>query len=121
MAAVDLRPHHALCALFFRGKGYSDGFVRNMGEVLELLQGDCTVRIIVGPDRICGACPNLDRGACVSPKPGAYDERAMGLMGLVPGQELSAGELRELALEKVINAGKLRQVCGDCQWAGYCG
>ena len=34
---VRLRPHHGLCMAYFAGEGYSPGFSRHMGEVLETL------------------------------------------------------------------------------------
>lgn len=33
-----LRPHHALCILSFRGKGYSDEFIDNMYKMIDELE-----------------------------------------------------------------------------------
>ena len=33
-SALTMRPHHALCALFFEGKGYSPAFIENMTALL---------------------------------------------------------------------------------------
>lgn len=56
---VDVRPHHGLCAEFFRGEGYSGEFVENMSAVLsELNSSDPLIRLTVGADRICCRCPN---------------------------------------------------------------
>ena len=38
MSSCELRPHHALCVGFFRGKGYSEGFVENMSAFIGTLR-----------------------------------------------------------------------------------
>ncbi|MCD7883612.1 MAG: DUF1284 domain-containing protein [Lachnospiraceae bacterium] len=36
---IPLRPHHGMCLAYFEGKGYSEGFIAHMQNVLELLTG----------------------------------------------------------------------------------
>ena len=62
---MDVRPHHGLCAEFFRGEGYSGEFVENMSAVLsELNSSDPLIRLTVGADRICFGCPNRKAKPC---------------------------------------------------------
>ena len=58
-----IRPHHGMCLAYFEGKGYSQGFVHHMGEVLALLEEGALVEMTVAGDNICSACPNLKDGA----------------------------------------------------------
>ena len=63
---LSLRAHHGLCLCFFRGKGYSEEFVRNMTDVVNMLRSDPYVTVTCQADVICRACPgNLD-GKCTS-------------------------------------------------------
>ena len=114
---VSLRPHHGLCLGFFEGKGYSDGFSRNMASVLASLTPDTPVRLAEGHDAICACCPNR-----FTPCPNApdYDRRVLELCGLEVGQALTWGNFRETVVSRVLTPGKLSAVCGNCRWAALC-
>lgn len=116
-AAVSLRPHHGLCLRFFEGYGYSDGFSRNMASVLNSLKEESVVELAEGLDDICQNCPNKDSGC-----PGAalYDSRVRGFCGLQSGMRLTWAEFQKRIRECVIESGRLKDVCGDCQWSGIC-
>ena len=58
MSRMTLRPHHALCAQFFVGKGYSAQFVEHMKRVLSELDRGADVTLTDGCDAICAGCPN---------------------------------------------------------------
>lgn len=57
-----LRPHHGLCLRFFQGKGYSDGFVANMGAIQSMLKSNPLIRLAPEMDEICRCCPNNQSG-----------------------------------------------------------
>ena len=117
-----LRPHHALCAQFFEGKGYSEAFVKNMDETLQTLQnGNAAVTLTDGCDVLCASCPNNDRGRCTSfEKVQGIDDRALQAMGLRYGEIISWKDLCKKAAETVIFPGRLKDVCRDCQWISLC-
>lgn len=120
---VALRPHHGLCAQFFEGKGYSEGFVENMAAVLQALDSDPSrpVRLRCEADVICARCPHNRKGACESgQKVRAYDAAVLRLCALREGDVLSWGEYCARAKERIIAPGRLRQVCGDCEWLAIC-
>lgn len=119
---VDVRPHHGLCAEFFRGEGYSSEFVSNMTIVLsELNAGDPLIRLTVGTDSICCQCPNNIDSCCETEyKVVRYDNAVLDLCGLSDGSVLHWSEFRALVREKIISPGLLSQVCGDCIWFGIC-
>ena len=62
--SVLLRPHHGMCLAYFKGEGYSDGFSAHMKDVLDELQKGMNVRLHVGIEEICSACPNNREGRC---------------------------------------------------------
>ena len=123
MSHFQLRPHHALCAQFFRGKGYDERFVDHMRNLLAALDGgDATVTLTDGCDAICAACPHNDGGVCVTDeKVRGIDARAAEAMGLRIGDTLPWRALCHRARKEIILPGKLRDVCRDCEWIGICG
>lgn len=121
MYTFNLRPHHALCALFFTGHGYSPEFTRHMEKVLSGMREGAGARLCSGADELCSACPNLEGGVCnCSEKVDRYDAATLGLLGIKPGEEVSAAEFRARAIENIILAGRFGDVCPDCQWRKIC-
>jgi hypothetical protein len=59
MNSLKLRPHHALRAQFFEGKGYSEAFVAHMYGILSELDRGASVTFVDGCDAICAGCPNM--------------------------------------------------------------
>lgn len=119
---MEIRPHHALCAQFFEGKGYSEPFAEHMRRVLTALKNtDAVVTLTGGCDCICAGCPNHNNGVCTSDdKVKEIDARAADKMGLTAGDTVRWSRLCELAEQTVIRPGLLREVCGDCEWIGLC-
>ncbi len=121
MNSLKLRPHHALCAQFFEGKGYSEAFVAHMYGVLSELDRGAAVTLADGCDAICAGCPNERDGVCeTDEKVRAIDRRAIEAMGLSFDDTLPWHDLSALAKEKILAAEKLKDVCRDCEWIGVC-
>ena len=123
MSGIEsLRPHHALCTAFFEGKGYSDDFTAHMTEVIASLEADDpTLTVTAAPDTICSHCPNLRGEQCSGVKADRYDAAVMGMCGLREGSTLKWSELKSLVRGRIIGAGRLSEVCGDCKWQYICG
>lgn len=121
--SVEIRPHHGLCAEFFVGKGYSDEFAENMAAVLKMLdENDPQTVPKADMDLICGHCPNNKGDCCTSEeKVRRYDKKVLEICGIPEGTALSWAEYRRLLRGKIIEAGRLKEVCGDCRWADICG
>ena len=119
---MNVRPHHALCAQFFAGEGYSPEFVEHMARTLEALdRGGTPVTLTEGTDAICTDCPNNRKGLCeTEEKVRGIDRRALRAMDLKPGDVLPWQSLCVCAKQTVITPGRLRTVCGDCQWIEIC-
>ena len=120
--AVPLRPHHGMCLAYFAGRGYSGEFTARMGRVKAGLGAETPVRLTVGPDTICGACPHNLAGICeTAEKVEKYDREVLRRCGLHEGQVLRYGAFRAAAERCILAQGRRREICGDCEWSPYCG
>ena len=119
--ALPLRPHHGMCMAYFIGRGYSGGFTAHMGQLLEGLTPESPVRLTVGVDAVCAACPNNSGDVCDKPAQVAgYDEAVLSLCGLTEGDELPFGAFTGLVQEKILAAGLRPGICKGCQWNEVC-
>lgn len=122
MSEYRLRPHHALCISFFEGKGYSEDFVRNMTEVITQLDSE-DPPLILSPDAdiICTACPNNNKGRCLTDeKVHRYDRAVLEQCGIAFDDSIHWHELSKMVSTKIVDEGKLSQICGDCCWHHIC-
>lgn len=121
MDIYKIRAHHGMCLAYFKGKGYSAEFTEHMGKVKRELEKNPKVRIIDETDDICGHCPNNVSGVCTSmDKVAGYDHKALALCGLEAGTELEWKAFEGLVRSRILDAGKRKAVCGDCQWNDVC-
>lgn len=119
-----LRPHHGLCIQNFRGKGYSENFVREMAKIAAFLEENPKQEITLhtAADSVCRACPHkTEKNGCDSgQKVLRYDENCLSLLNLCPGDTLPWEEYRDLLRKAVILPRRYREVCAGCQWIEIC-
>jgi uncharacterized protein len=116
-----IRAHHGLCLFYFRGKGYSSDFVKNMTDVKNNLNKNPIVCITNQADVICGKCPNNLRGKCkTEDKVSEYDRQVLLRCNLSHGATLPYLAFRNLILQNIILPGKRDEICGSCQWTLLC-
>lgn len=117
-----VRPHHGLCAEFFRGEGYDGDFVKNMSETLSVLnENDPIITIAEGADLICAKCPHNGENGCeTAEKVSRYDGAVLKICGLSAGDLLSWQDFRDTVRKKIISENRLGEVCADCCWYGIC-
>ena len=121
MEVYRIRAHHGLCTAFFEGKGYSDEFTNHMADMIERLNHNPVVLLIDGADEICRCCPNLENGACISAeKVGNYDKEVLRMCGINGEEPVKWLDFQKKVMEKIIFAGRRREICGDCQWSSIC-
>lgn len=122
MPSCKIRPHHGLCTAFFVGKGYDSEFTANMRNMIDMLESlDPVVTLTAETDVICKKCPNNVCGKCKSSKPEIYDAKVSDLTGITVNTDLKWSVFRDTVKEKIIESGRLSEVCGDCQWFRICG
>mgnify|MGYP003261097986 CR=1 FL=1 len=116
-----LRAHHGMCLSFFEGKGYSHDFTAHMQRIWEEMRENPSLILAADADIICGQCPNLKKGICVSQdKVEKYDRQVLDLCGLSEREEITWEDFSLLVKEKIIRAGRRNEICGDCQWTEIC-
>lgn len=126
---LPIRGHHLLCMLGFRGLGYSDGFVRNMKQIVKRVMGDPETALLLttGCDAICRACPYQEDGHCAKPKkgrrrPGDADQALLSRIGCAPNTRTTAGEVYQRIGLHVDTADLGGRFCTECEWLerGFC-
>ena len=125
--SMQLRGHHLLCLLGFRGLGYSQRFVENMGRVAEVVFAQSIdIKVVDHCDIICSACPHFTGERCNKKKDSASqvrvrDLKVIGKLGLQVGAEVPARELWA-RVRRSVTPRDLREICTDCEWLklGHC-
>ena len=121
MKTHQIRAHHGMCLAFFQGKGYSDEFTAHMRRIKSDLEGNPQVCIINETDDICTHCANNLSGNCETPeKVAGYDNKVLELCQLETGTELAWNDFERLVKSNILDMGKRKEICGDCQWDALC-
>ncbi|MDD3428570.1 MAG: DUF1284 domain-containing protein [Oscillospiraceae bacterium] len=121
--SLPLRPHHGLCLHFFEGKGYSPAFTANMDKVQKQLNANpfTTVKLQSQTDVLCSSCPHNSQEMCESgQKVKSFDAQVLQLCSLQEGALISWGDFTTLVQQNILSAGKLQEVCVNCQWLYIC-
>ena len=110
-----------MCLCYFRGKGYSDEFVKNMTDMKRELEKNPLVCITAHTDVICAICPNNEDGICTAEdKVAEYDRQVMSRCGLKEGDQLPYLEFEKQVCQKILLCDKIKEICGSCQWDSLC-
>ncbi len=116
---IELSAHHALCVHGFRGMGYSEGFVASLAGIVARLRDEpgIRVRVRVGSDAVCRACPSLSVGGCMRYGQSVVrqDARVAHVLGVGSGDEMAWDDLRARVRGNVA-PGDLSDLCGGCPW-----
>ena len=116
-----IRAHHGMCLCYFRGKGYSDEFVKNMTDMKQELEKNPTVCITAQTDVLCAICPNNENGICTAEdKVAEYDRQVLLRCGLKEGDKMSFLEFEKQVRQKILLCDKRKEICGNCQWDSLC-
>ena len=121
--AIALRPHHALCIRHFVGHGYSPAFVENMTALIRRLREEPgqPLRITLGPDTLCAACPHNRAGICDSQeKVRRLDAAAAKGCGLSGGQIITWQALCQAVDRGLMPGGAMPACCAECEWYSLC-
>ncbi|MDO4285647.1 MAG: DUF1284 domain-containing protein [Eubacteriales bacterium] len=117
--SLKLRPHHLLCTQGYSGKGYSEGFVAHMDEVVAYLRNDpeAEVELVFSTDELCSACPNrLGTDLCEDQeKVKRFDGKLVRYFGL---EEHRTYRYREIVreIDEGMTPERLADICDGCGW-----
>lgn len=116
---MKLRGHHLICLHFFKGEGYTSEFVKNLEVILSKVETR-EVRIVMGPDDLCKACPNLSGERCTKgeKKITELELLALNLLKGNPGDTIEWEDIKE-RLPEILDRWKKR-ACLDCEYEEVC-
>lgn len=119
---MKLRAHHLLCIQGYQGRGYSDDFVHNMDQIVDMLKSNpkTKFRLVAETDSICQPCPsNLGNGLCsVEEKILALDLKTLEALELREQEEYIYEEILQRIKIK-LNQEKFKKICCSCEWFKY--
>ena len=102
--------------------GYSDGFVASLSGIVARLRDEpgIRVRVRVGSDAVCRACPSLSVGGCMRYGQSVVrqDARVADVLGVASGDEMPWDDLRARVRDAVA-PDDLADLCGGCPWLEY--
>ena len=128
MVPVQLRGHHFLCMLTYRGFGYSAEFTANMATKISYIRNGAEIRLVEGADDICvgmsKACSHVTGHDCGSHDIMAMDLTARRDVEAALGRDLDqSAPMSALDLSILRNAfanGSIRAACEGCSWFEVC-
>ena len=119
---LEIRAHHLLCLLGFRGLGYSQEFVEKMGKVAEELRLNPTfpITILAECDVICEPCPHNKGNKCRKKRNSESrvkkkDLEVLRRLGFEVGERMPVAKAWVRIREKV-TAKDLTEICRRCEW-----
>ena len=120
---IHLRAHHLICLQSFEGKGYSDAFVLNMSNILDVLLRNSTqkiIKIVDKCDSLCEYCPNRILSHCkdeddIKDKDNFY----LNLLGIQVNNVLSYEEAITL-INTSATLNEFGKICSNCCWFDIC-
>lgn len=118
--SIQLRGHHLLCLLGFRGMGYSEAYAANMTRVYNRLREEpqTEVAIIAGPDELCACFPADAEPHCENASVTSLDRSVLAKLGLRSGDTLPWIEVIALVRSRV-QPEDINELCITCQWRAY--
>lgn len=125
---VQLRGHHFLCILTYRGYGYTPAFFANMTEIVADIGRGRPIVLVEGPDQICGGLSAEDRIACShdcgKAETRELDRIAVEDVGKLLGMDFQgpiALDAETVARMRAAFAGReIRRACRRCPWSDFC-
>jgi uncharacterized protein len=117
---INLRGHHLLCLLGYRGMGYSKEFCENMTVVYEKLRKgpETMIGIVLGPDDLCAAYPKDQESHCEGRTVYQRDADILEKLGLQVGMERSWSDICSQVTEHV-EPSDISHLCATCRWQPY--
>jgi hypothetical protein len=125
---VQLRGHHFLCILTYRGYGYTPAFVENMTRIVADIAGGRPIRLVQGPDAICGGLTADDRLACNHDcsRPVTLEldrwavEEVGDLLGIDFNGPIAIDPAMVTRLRSAFATRSIRRACKRCPWSDFC-
>lgn len=117
---IELRGHHLLCLLGYRGMGYSDSYVENMTRTYRTLlaEPDTACKIVSGPDHLCACFPADGDYHCEDRNVAERDELILRKLGLASGDVTTWADILSRVASS-LRPDDLHAICSTCPWLPY--
>lgn len=117
MNIVRLRPHHLICNMCFKGKGYSEEFTQNFSLIHKALESkEVNIKIVSDCDDICSKCPERHNNTCKKASIAtAIDKAYLKILKLKTDQIITCEQL-ENKIKQLLTLAKFQTACGKCSW-----
>jgi len=117
---VQLRAHHLLCALTFRGAGYGEDFIDRFNHSIACITAGADILLCTHADALCNSGQNC--GQCDTAIGEERDKNALKelrpFLGVDNNLSMDAASLEQL--REAFKAGKIRSACTGCAWFDLC-
>lgn len=118
MTRLKLRPHHFLCAINFRGKGYTKEFVDNFYFIIDTLENknpELLIDVVCHNDDVCAYCLHTER--CAKKLTDSFvdhiDQRHMQILNFP--KVLKWSEAKDI-IRKNVSMETFHWMCAKCPW-----
>lgn len=115
---IKFRPHHFLCTLGYKGKGYSKAFTDNFTNIKNFLEEnpDHLIEVTEKTDSICSHCPSQRGELCeTQSKIETIDKNHQLILDIKENDRLSWKDAKKLIKEK-FNSENMNKACDLCSW-----
>lgn len=116
---IRFRPHHFMCAISFKGLGYSPLFVKNYWHVVNTVRENqnTSIKVTYKDDVICSKCPHLlESGECTSQaKIEHLDKQHAKILQLQDGEILTWAQALS-RIKQNMSIPKFHEACVGCEW-----
>ncbi|MCX7642087.1 MAG: DUF1284 domain-containing protein [Elusimicrobiales bacterium] len=122
---IKIRGHHFLCIEGFEGKGYSQAFIENMKNIIEMLRKNPLVIPVLCIDDICKCCPKLGNNKCINEKGGdeyviEMDRNFYQKTKLDVNSVYSYKDIKRIIYDVFKTKSDLEGICDKCSWNNIC-
>lgn len=126
MTDLTFRPHHFLCALGFRGMGYSPSFVKNFKKIAQSLESNPSITVRFSMDSICVPCPHNLSKSGDTPAPlcrkqsfiDVLDRRHGNALHVRDGDILTWNDAKKRIKDNV-TVEDFHRMCEGCAWKDF--
>ena len=128
MVPLQLRGHHFLCVLTYKGHGYTEKFCENLTDIADQIKAGREVVLVSGPDDICAGlstdCRSQVKHDCKAMTTRLIDRAAVHAVQKHLQRDLTIANpisLEEIAsLRTVFLEAHMRTACTICSWKSLC-
>lgn len=117
-----VRPHHGICIQLFKGKGYSEEFVANMKEFIEILESNPQIQLFPECDELCKSCPHklLTNECNTKNHVLKLDNNVLSHLNLEAYQVMFWEDFKNKVKKEILDNNQLENICKGCSWLSFC-